>query len=175
MSDQLTVMQRFPRVPMDRRVAAFAIDFGAASLVSLLVGGSLYIPVYLFVWFLLRVVLVARNQGQSLGRWAVDIKVVNPQFRVIPGLIDLTKREAITGLGSLLVLIGLVLLSPTNGWILITPLPLLADCGLAFSDTDLRQAFHDRFAGTIVTQTRRGYSLDIKVKKLFAQVKHRMK
>jgi uncharacterized RDD family membrane protein YckC len=160
---------------MDRRMAAFAIDFGAASLVSLLIGGSLYIPVYLVVWFLLRVLVVARNQGQSLGRWAMDIKVVNPRFRITPGLVDLTKREAIAGLGSLLVLIGLVMLSPTNGWILITPFPLLADCGVAFSDTELRQAFHDRIAGTILTQTRRGYSLDIKIKKLFAQVKHRMK
>jgi uncharacterized RDD family membrane protein YckC len=175
MSDDLVVVQQFPRVPMDRRIAAFAIDFGVASLVSLLLGGRLYIPVYFIFWFLLRVILVARNQGQSLGRWAMDIKVINPKFRMIPGLLNLSKREAITGIGSLLMLTGVVTLSPTNGWILISPLPLLADCGFAFSDPEYRRAFHDCIAQTILTQTRRGYSLDIKVKKLFADVRHRMR
>jgi hypothetical protein len=88
---------------------------------------------------------------------------------------DLMKREVVTGLGSLLTLIGVVSLSPTNGWILILPIPLLVDCGAAFLDTENRQALHDRLAGTVITQSRRGYSLDLKVRKLFAEMKQRMK
>lgn len=167
--------RRYPRVPLDRRVAAFAIDFGLASVISLIAGSNLYIPVFILVWFGLRVVVVEQNKGQSLGRWAFDITVIDPYFAAIPGLKELAKREAIAGLGSLLVLMGLVNLSPTNGFILVAPIPLLIDCGFAFLDQEHRQSVHDRVSRTLVVQTRRGYSLDIKLKKLFAQRGQRMK
>jgi len=160
---------------MDRRVAAFAIDLSAASLLSLLLGGSLYPVIFSLAWLGLRIILVAKNKGQSLGRWALDMKIADPRFKSIPGVTALVKREALTGLGSLLVLIGLVNLSPTNGWILVAPIPLLVDCGFAFVDNDYRQAFHDRIASTVVIQTRRGYSLDIKLKKIFEEVSRRVK
>lgn len=160
---------------MDRRIAAFAIDFGVASLLSILLGGALYIPLFIVVWLGLRVILVAKNRGQSLGRWALDMKVIDPKFRSLPGLTELFKREAITGAACLLALIGLVNFSPANAWVLVMPIPILADCSLAFSDDEYRQAFHDRVARTVVAQTRRGYSLDIKVKKLFAQAQRRVK
>jgi uncharacterized RDD family membrane protein YckC len=156
-------------------VAAFAIDFGAASLLSTLGGASAVIPLFLLSWYGLRVILVVKNQGQSLGRWALDMKVLDPKFRSVPGLVELTKREAITGFGSLLLLLSLVNLSPTNGLILVAPIPLLIDCGLAFLDDEFRQAWHDRIARTVVIQTRRGYSLDIKVKKIVAQLGDRVK
>ncbi|PSB33646.1 RDD family protein [Stenomitos frigidus] len=175
MRSDLGSSRRFPRVPNDRRVAAFAIDFGAASLLSTLGGASSIIPLYILSWYGLRVILVVKNQGQSLGRWALDIKVLDPKLRSLPGLLELTKRETLTGLGSLLILLGLVNLSPTNGLILVAPIPLFIDCGLAFLDTEFRQAWHDRLARTVVVQTRRGYSLDIKVKKIFAQLSDRVK
>lgn len=175
MSGELVGPRRLPRVPIERRVAAFAVDFGAAALLSAIGGASLYIPLFILVWFGLRVVVVLKNRGQSLGRWAFDMKVVDPNYRSIPTLKELCKREAITGLGALLLLIGLVNVSPTNGWILVTPIPLLADCGVAFADDEYRQAFHDRVARTVVAQTRRGYSLDLKVKKLIAQSRQRVK
>ncbi len=175
MRSDLGSPQHFPRVPNDRRVAAFAIDFGAASLLSLLGGASLIIPLFVTSWWGLRVALVAKNHGQSLGRWALDIKVLDPKFRVVPGLMELSKREAITGLGSLLILLGLVNLSPSNGLILIAPLPLLVDYGFAVMDQEFRQAWHDRVAHTVVVQTRRGYSLDIKVKKLVGDFSRRVK
>lgn len=175
MRSDLGSPQRFPRVPHDRRVAAFAIDFGVASLLSTLGGASGVIPLFILSWYGLRVILVAKNQGQSLGRWALDMKVLDPRTRSRPGLLELTQRETVTGLGSLLILLGLVNLSPTNGLILVAPIPLLIDCGLAFLDDDFRQAWHDRFARTVIIQTRRGYSLDIKVKKFFAQHGDRMK
>jgi len=175
MRSDLGSPQRFPRVPNDRRVVAFAIDFGAASLLSLLGGASAVIPLFILSWYGLRVILVAKNHGQSFGRWALDMKVLDPAFRSVPGLVELTKRESLTGAGSLLLLLGLVNLSPTNGFILFAPIPLFLDCGLAFLDDDFRQAWHDRVARTVIIQTRRGYSLDIKLKKMFAQVSDRVK
>ncbi len=175
MRSGLDSSRRFPRVPNDRRIAAFAIDFGAASLLSTLGGASAVIPLFILSWYGLRVILVVKNQGQSLGRWALDMKVLDPKFRSMPDLVELTKREALTGCGSLLILLGLVNLSPTNGLILVAPIPLLIDCGLAFLDDEFRQAWHDRIARTVVIQTRRGYSLDIKVKKIVAQLSDRVK
>ncbi|MBD2019464.1 RDD family protein [Leptolyngbya sp. FACHB-36] len=175
MFDELSVTPRLPRVPLERRVAAFAIDFGIASLISTLGGNGGYIVLYVVAWLILRVVVVIRNRGQSLGRWAMDMKVVDPKYRSTPTLGALAKRESLTGLGSLLVLIGLANLSPTNGWILFTPIPLLVDCGFAFADAENRLAYHDRFTRTVVAQTRRGYSLDIKVKKIIDRARQRVK
>lgn len=175
MRGDIVLTRYYPKVPLGRRAAAFAIDFALVALVSTLLGGPLYILLFLLLWFVLRVLLVAKNQGQSLGRWALDMKVINPRFNVIPGLVSLTQREGITGCGAVLVLIGLVNLGPTNGSILFLPIPLLVDYGFALTDPEYRQAFHDRVAGTIVAQTQRGYSLDIKLKRLFAIASQRMK
>lgn len=175
MHSDLGSPQRFPRVPNDRRVAAFGIDFGIASLLSTLGGSSAVIPLFILSWYGLRVILVAKNHGQSLGRWALDMKVLDPRTRSLPGLLELTKREALIGVESLLIMLGLVNLSPTNGWILVAPIPLLIDCGLAFLDDEFRQAWHDRIARTVIIQTRRGYSLDIKVRKILGQFSDRVK
>lgn len=172
---ELVLIRRFPMVPMPRRIAAFAIDMLAVGLLSLLFGRQANMVMFIVFWLGLRVIVVAQNQGQSLGRWALDMKVINPKYRAVPGLLELTKREAITGLGALLAWIGLLSLSPTNGLLLVLPIPLFVDCGLAFTDDEYRQAFHDRIAQTIVIQTRRGYSLDIKLRRLFAQAGRRMK
>ncbi|MGI0488011.1 RDD family protein [Pantanalinema rosaneae CENA516] len=172
---ELVLVPRFPRVPLPRRIAAFAIDVVVIGLLSLLLGQQFYGVLFMLLWLGLRVLVVAKNKGQSLGRWALDMKVINPQYRAIPGLLELTKRETITGLGALLAWIGLVNLSPTNGLLLVLPIPLLVDCSFAFTDAEYRQAFHDRMAQTIVVQTRRGYSLDIKLRRLFAQAGRRMK
>ncbi|QZZ20373.1 RDD family protein [Leptothermofonsia sichuanensis E412] len=169
MFDELEPPRRYPRVPMDRRVAAFAVDFGLVSLFSLFGGSHLYIWFFMLLWLGLRVVVVEKNRGQSLGQWAFDIRVAELRYGSTPTLQAMLKREAIAGLGALLVFVGLVNLSPTNGFILIGLVPLLVDCGFAFLDEVGRQALHDRVAHTMLVQTRRGYSLDIKLKKLFAQ------
>ncbi|HEY9617617.1 MAG TPA: RDD family protein [Microcoleaceae cyanobacterium] len=172
---ELVLVRRFPRVPITRRIGAFAIDVLVVGLFSLLFGRPAYMVMFIIFWLGLRVIVVAQNKGQSLGRWALDMRVINPKFRARPGLLELAKRETITGLGALLAWIGLINLSPTNGLLLVLPIPLLVDCGLAFTDEEYRQAFHDRVAQTIVIQTRRGYSLDIKLRRLFAQAGRRMK
>jgi len=176
MKGQLVLAQRYPNAPMGRRVGAFAIDVAIAALPSLLLGGGgLYIPLFLALWVVLRVFVVTANHGQSLGRWAMDLKIVNPRFRIIPDTVPLLKRETITGIGCVLILIGLVNLSPTNGFLLVAPIPLLVDCSFAFTDPEHRQAFHDRVATTLITQTRRGYSLDLKLKYFIAEARRRMK
>lgn len=174
MRRNLVPIPHIPRAPLGRRGAALAIDFMVAWMLSAL-WVNLQVTFFLPTWWILRVAFASKNQGQSLGRYALDIKVVDSKFKAVPGLLELSKREAITGLGALAILIGTLSLNPGNAWVILLPLPLLADCLFAWVDPDQRQAYHDRVAGTIVVQTRRGYSLDIKLKRLIAEARHRVK
>lgn len=169
-----TVFTRFPRVPLWRRGVAFAIDFVAVWLVSsLLAPGVLFSLMFLLLWWLVRVVLVQRNHGQSPGRYALDMMAIDTRFTRVPDLLTLTKREGITGLGALWAAIGLNVIS-TNGAALVLFVPLALDCCLAWTENS-QQAFHDRFAGTVVVGSRRGYSLDLKVKRLVAEATRRVR
>ena len=167
---------RFPRVQIWRRGVAFLIDFVGVWLLSSLLGGNLpgfqfaQVAVFVLAWLGLRVLLVYRNQGQSLGRWALDMKVLDADFGRVPFLQALFKREAVTGLGAILVALALSNIATNAGAVLLM-VPLAIDCSVALSDTQGRQAIHDRIAGTIMVSTRRGYSLDIKVKRLLANVR----
>lgn len=165
---------RFPRVPLSRRSAAFAIDFCTAGLLCLFLG-NLLVPGFILTWLILRVILVAKNRGQSLGRYALDIRVIDAKNGRTPGLLELSQREGITGLGALLALLGISYLSPTNAWTILLMIPLPADCLFAVVDENRRQALHDQVAGTLVVQTRRGYSLDLKLKRWVAKFKSNMK
>jgi hypothetical protein len=46
---------------------------------------------------------------------------------------------------------------------------------MAIGDEQLNRAFHDRIGGTIVIPTRRGFSLDLRLRRLWYQVKGRMR
>ena len=176
MNDQLGY-SRFPKVPIQRRVAAFLIDFLAVSILSVLLGGTLFANavIFLLAWLVLRVVLVSKNQGQSLGRYALDMKVVNAKFGKTPGLVDLGKREGIAGFVSMLALVGLIIGLSNAISLLLLISPLAADCGVAFTDPNLQQAFHDRISQTQVVATRRGFSLDLRIKKILADTTRNMK
>lgn len=169
---------RFPRVPIWRRGIALGIDFFVVWLFSSLLGGSLpnfqvaQVVIFLLAWLSLRVFLTYGNQGQSLGRWALDMKVLDAEYARLPGLQALFKREGITGLGASSIAIALN--NITLGATLLL-LPLAIDCGLALCDPELRQAFHDRIARTMVISTRRGFSLDIKVRRFLAQAQQSMR
>lgn len=167
---------RFPRVQIWRRGVAFLIDFVGVWLLSSLLGGNLpaFIVVFVLAWLCLRVLLVYRNQGQSLGRWALDMKVLDARLGRVPGLQALIKREAVTGLGALLVATPLSTTGLFNFAAILLMIPLAIDCGIALSDTTLRQAVHDRISSTMIVSTRRGYSLDIKVKRLLDQARRRV-
>lgn len=165
---------RFPRVQIWRRGVAFGIDFFVVWLLSSLLGGGLpgfqfaQVVVFVLAWFGLRVLVVYRNQGQSLGRWALDMKVFDAQLGKLPGLQALCKREAITGFCTLLAAIALSNL--TNAGFILLVVPLAIDCAIALSESN-RQAFHDRIARTIIIPSRRGFSLDLKMERLLAQVR----
>lgn len=162
-----------PKVSIGRRAAAFCIDTIAVGLPSLLLGNNPIVQIIFFVilWLILRVPIVRKNKGQSLGRWALDMKIVDPRLDRTPGLQELCKREAVLGGCAALAFLGIGGLTSTNAAVLLLLLPLAIDCSVAFTDTArFPQAFHDRLGGTIVVGTRRGYSLDIKVKRLLDQV-----
>ena len=166
------VKRRLPKVPFDRRVGAFAIDFVTVCIFSAL-GFAPWWLLFTFGWFLLRVVIVEKNKGQSLGRWALDMKVLDSRFNRVPGLTSLGKREGIVGFAALLAAIGLHVNVSNGMTMLLLISPLLADCGIAFADEDLNQALHDRLGETIIIQTRRGFSLDLRLKKLFQELQRK--
>ncbi|MBW4642799.1 MAG: RDD family protein [Goleter apudmare HA4340-LM2] len=176
--------QHYPKAEIGRRGMALGLDFLGVWLVSSLLGSSdagiqiIQIFVFAIAWLLLRVVLVYNNQGQSLGRWAFDIKVLEVREEEvtsrIPTFLALVKRESIIGVGALLVSIALNNLRANPTAILLV-LPLAVDCGTAWYDTQLHQALHDRYAGTFIVSSRRGYSLDIKIKRLVESMRRNVR
>lgn len=176
--DTDSLYKRFPKVTIARRGAAFLIDYWTVALLSS-IGGDPNTPgvewsqtfLFLILWLGMRVLLANRNQGQSLGRWALDIKVVDLRFGKTPLLQELLKREAIAGIGAVLTFIGLGYLAPGQGVGMLLLLPLALDCATATSDPFRRQAFHDRIANTTIAGTLRGFSLDIKLKKWYRQLR----
>jgi uncharacterized RDD family membrane protein YckC len=171
---------QYPRVDFGRRAMALATDFlivwlVSATLLSNQVGIQV-VPILVFItgWVILRVILPYNNQGQSLGRWAFDIKVLEAGQGRIPDLQALCKREVIVGSCALLVSIALTNIVHDPTAILLVS-PLVIDCGAAFYDTQLRQALHDRYARTVIVSSRRGYSLDIKVKRIVEKIRRNMR
>jgi len=172
--------KRYPKVEIGRRAMAFATDFLVVWLVSSFLGSSTLgiqiaqILLFIFAWLVIRVLVAYNNQGQSLGRWAFDIKVLDTERGRVPGLQALLKREAITCLGALLVSVtlGNIWRNPTA---IVLLFPLAIDCGVALSDNELKQALHDRFANTMVVSSQRGYSLDVKIRRLIAAGRRNMR
>jgi hypothetical protein len=171
--DELTY-RRFPKVPIERRMGAFAIDFVVVWFVSSFFGKTGGWLVFLLVWLAMRIFVVDRNQGQSLGRYALDMKVIDYRYNRVPDLLTLGRREGILGFGAMLASIGLQNFG--NGLLLLfLTTPLLVDCFLALFDEELDRAFHDRFAETIIIQTERGFSLDLRLKKLLATIQRNVR
>jgi len=166
---------RIPRVPLWRRSAAWAIDFIGVWILTSFSTGGLQAVLFLVFWMMCRVLVVTRTQGQSLGRWAFDMRVVGTRFNRTPGLLELAKREGMLGVESMLVMMAITSINPTNGGGILLLLPLAVDFGFALSDARELPTLHDRLASTVVVASRRGYSLDLKIKRLVAQANRRMK
>ena len=177
MYDRESSYRRYPRVPRDRRAGALAIDFVAVWLVSSFFGFGTILQgiVFLIAWFAMRVIAVEKNQGQSLGRWLMDMQVIALRYNKVPDLVTLSKREGIAGLAAVLAMYGLQINFRNGLSMLLLFTPLLIDGALAMVDEELDRAFHDRIAQTIVIQTQRGFSLDLRLKKIFGQIKRRMR
>ncbi|CAO5049455.1 RDD domain-containing protein [Microcystis aeruginosa] len=169
--------QKFPKIPLDRRAYAFLIDFASIWFLSSFANSApvLQFLLFLLIWWCLRVLLVAQNQGQSLGRWALDMKVIDLRLQRLPGIFELSKREAIAGGGAALMMVGLNTFFGNPLSLILLSSPLFADCGMAIGDDRFNRAFHDRIGGTIVISTRRGFSLDLRLRRLWYQVKGRMR
>jgi hypothetical protein len=166
--------RRYPKVPMERRAAAFAIDFVSVWLLSSFFNDAIQWLVFLVGWLILRVVAVEKNKGQSLGSYALDMRVIDVRFNKIPDLLTLSKREGIVGFAAMLAMYGLEINFINGLSMLMLVTPLLIDCSIAFADEQYYQAFHDRIAETIVIQARRGFSLDLRLKKLYFELKRNL-
>lgn len=164
-------------VPLWKRGAALGVDFLVVGLISAFLSMSAAAQASLFIvgWLFMRVVVVSKNRGQSLGRWAFNMQVVDGQRSKTPELMALTKREGLIALGAALAFLGVMNFGPTAAWALLLFIPLGLDCGVAYANPSLGQAFHDQIAGTYVVQSRLGYSLDIKLKKIVADAQRRVK
>jgi hypothetical protein len=168
--------RRFPKVPLDRRAYAFLIDFVSVWFLSSFASNAPLLQFLLFlgIWFALRVLVVIQNKGQSLGRWALDMKVIDARWKRLPGIVELTKREAIVGTAAALTMVGANAAFSNPLTLILLSSPLLADCGMAIGDEQFYQSFHDRVGDTLIIQTRRGFSLDLRLKKLWYLVKGRI-
>ena len=109
--------------------------------------------------------MVDKNQGQSLGRWAFDLKIIDAELSRRPSLLSLTKREGIISIVSFLAMIGLKINFQNFISLLLFLIPIIIDGFTALTDEDYNQALHDRISNTIIVQTKRGYSLDLRIKK----------
>lgn len=160
------IITQWPRAPLARRVAAFCIDTGVIWLLSSLLINNWFLSTLLFLvfWLTMRVLLVAKNKGQSLGRWALNMKVIDPRYQRTPGILELSKREGMLVVAAVLAIQGIKGLTSGNAAVLLLFLPLFLDWVVALVDTErYQQAFHDQVSKTLVIGAIRGYSLDLKV------------
>jgi uncharacterized RDD family membrane protein YckC len=176
--------KHYPKAEIGRRGMALGLDFLGVWLISSALGSSsigiqfTQILVFICAWLVLRVLVAYNNQGQSLGRWAFDLKVLEVEngqvVGRIPQLQALLQREAIIGGGALCISIAIanIWANPTAILLII---PVAIDCGAALSDNQMRQALHDRYARTIIVSSRRGFSLDLKIKRLVGKVRRNMR
>lgn len=159
---------QFPIADIRRRVGAAAIDFILVWLTSSLIGATLggaafiYWFVFLAGWYILRVLIVLNNQGQSPGHWALDMKVVDEYSGRMPSQEWLLRREGAVGFVGSLFLVGLQS-QGLSSLIFVMLFPLGFDVWLASTDRQLGQTLHDRWGQTVVINTLRGYSLDARL------------
>ena len=116
--------RHYQKGDITRRGMALAIDFLTAWFLSSIVRSNqigiqfTQIFVFIFAWLIFRVVIVYNNHGQSLGRWAFDLKileVINGEIvNRIPQFQTLLLREGVICFSSLLLSIFLanIILNP---------------------------------------------------------------
>ncbi|MEM1369354.1 MAG: RDD family protein [Cyanobacteria bacterium P01_H01_bin.15] len=163
---------RFPRVPFARRASAFVLDFLVAWIISGFAASNAFIQgtIFLLVWWISRVLIVERNRGQSLGRWCFDLAVLDARLGRPAVSEVLLKREAIAGGTALLAMAGLTINLGNPISMLLLLAPVLVDGGAAYAGESEDLALHDRFSETVVVASRRGISLDLRLKALWQEI-----
>lgn len=163
---------RYPLATVNQRLGALIVDFLSCWFISELTVSILSIdpanPLHLFIfistWFVFRVFIAARAQGQSFGRWLISIRVIDAEYGKTAGLGAFMKREIFVFVCSIFLIKTITSTLIVFAWI-----PFVADAAFAIVDNEKRQAFHDRISGTISIQTRKGFAIDEKLGKLFNQ------
>ncbi len=162
--------RKVPKAPFERRAYAFLIDFIIVWIFSSLVTNLfLEFIIFIMLWFILRVVVVQINKGQTLGRWAMDLKIADIRRKRLPSMVSLSKREGIIALIAFIAMIGFKINFKDSLLMILLLTPIVVDGVTIFADDEYNQAFHDRICDTIIIQTRRGFSLDLRLKKLFKE------
>ena len=172
------IVTQLPRAPLARRVAAFCIDAAVIWLLSAFLSNNRFLGAFFFLifWSIVRVFLVAKNKGQSLGRWALNVQVMDARYQRTPGIVELFKREGVLGVAAALAILGVSGLTSGNAAVLLLFLPLFLDWVVALVDTErYQQAFHDQVSKTLVIGAMRGYSLDIKARWLIDKARQYMR
>ncbi|MGF1489812.1 MAG: RDD family protein [Prochloraceae cyanobacterium] len=176
MFDERRPYRDYPKVPIKRRAGAFLIDLLVVWFLSAIVGnGFLQFLLFMGFWWVLRVVVTDKNQGQSLGNWCLDIKVIDLRYARVPDLLTLSKREGIAGFAAYLATCGLSLIFNNAISTVILILPLLANFLVAVGDNEYSQAFHERVTETISIPCDRGFSLDLRLLDLLDEIKDKMR
>ncbi|PZO37752.1 MAG: hypothetical protein DCF19_17960 [Pseudanabaena frigida] len=163
---------RYPLATVNQRLGALIIDFLSCWFISELTVSILSIdpanPLHLFIfistWFVFRVFIAARAQGQSFGRWLISIRVIDAEYGKTAGIGAFMKREIFVFICSIFLIKTITSTLIVFAWI-----PFVADAAFAIVDNEKRQAFHDRISSTISIQTRKGFAIDEKLGKLFNQ------
>lgn len=167
------VSPSFPRVPMWRRCTALVLDIFVVSCLSAIVlsNGLARLLLFILFWLFLRIIVVVKNQGQSLGRWLLNTTVLDIRLHRTPGMLELSKREGLLGIIIVLTLTGISHLWSGNAGVLLWIVPLILDSGVILFDTNrYPQTIHDRLSHTIVVGCNRGYSLDLKLQKWMKKI-----
>ena len=163
---------RYPLATINQRLGALIVDFLSCwfiseltlSLFSITSSSPLRLVTFLVTWFVFRVLITSRGQGQSFGRWLMSIRVIDAEYGKTAGIGAFFKREIFVSVCSLFLIQTITSTLIVFAWI-----PFAADAAFAIVDNEKRQAFHDRISSTISIQTRKGFAIDQKLGKLFNQ------
>ncbi len=163
---------RYPLATINQRLGALIVDFLSCWFISELVvsilsidsSNPLHLVIFIATWFMFRVLIAARAQGQSFGRWLMSIRVIDADFGKTAGFSAFFKREIFVFICSLFLIKTITSTLIVFAWI-----PFVADAAFAIVDDQKRQAFHDRISSTISIQSRKGFAIDQKLGKLFNQ------
>ncbi len=161
---------RYPLASVNQRLGALIVDFLSCwfiseltvSILSLAPDNPLHLVIFVATWFVFRVFIAARSQGQSFGRWLMSIRVIDADFGKTAGFGAFLKREIFVFICSLFLIKTITSTLIVFAWI-----PFVADAAFAIVDNEKRQAFHDRISSTISIQSRKGFAIDEKLGKLF--------